>query len=154
MFQHAIASRRDLVAIGGLGAIALLWPRGAAAVTQTPSEVANIKLVNEFCDSWATRDLGAIVAFLSEQCVYRGTETAPVAIGHNAIVERIKGPVGRADKVRFEILDTYARGPIVVNDRLDYFSSGGREQIFHAVGVFFISGGKIAEWTDYVIRDR
>lgn len=154
MRDPATASRRELLTLAGLGGLALIGPRGAAAAARTPAEEANVKVVNAFCDSWATRDLKTIVSFLSETCIYRGTETAPAATGHDAIVERIKGPVGRAEKVRFEILDTYARGPIVVNDRLDYFTAAGQDRIFHAVGVFFMSGGKIAEWTDYIIRDR
>lgn len=148
-----VPTRRGLLKLAGFGAAALCFPIGAASAALVPLEQANLTLVREFCDSWETRDLAKITAYLSEGCVYRGTETAPSVMGRAAIIERLKGPVSRAEKVRFEILDTYARGPIVVNDRLDYFTSGGQDRIFHAVGVFFIADGKIAEWTDYVIRD-
>jgi limonene-1,2-epoxide hydrolase len=95
-----------------------------------------------------------ITSFLSDKCIYRATETAAPVVGREAIAERVKGPVTRAEKVEFEILDTWAKGPLVVDDRLDYFISGGQTRIFHAVGVFYMVDGKIAEWTDFVIRDR
>lgn len=147
--------RRALLKTGGLGAAAaFLLPALRMTVPPTAAEAANVKIVNDFCASWSSRSLDQITAFLSSDCVYRGTETAPPAVGRVAIIDRIKGPVGRAEKVEFEVLETFARGPIVVNDRVDRFITADRTGNFHAVGVFYLKDGKIAEWTDYVIRDR
>ena len=51
---------------------------------------------------------------------------------------------------RFEILDTFARGPMEVNERIDHFSSVQLRR-WHGVGVFFLRDGKIVEWYDYTI---
>ena len=51
----------------------------------------------------------------------------------------------------FEILDTFARGPMVVNERIDRFSNFPLKS-WHGVGVFFLKDGKIVEWYDYTIQ--
>jgi len=149
------STRRAFLQTGGIGvAASLISFSSAEAAPRTAAEEANVRIIDDFCKSWATRDLAQITSFLADACVYRATATAPPAVGREAIIERIKGPVGRAEKVEFEILDTWAKGPLVVDDRLDYFIDRGQTRIFHAVGVFYMVGGKIAEWTDFVIRDR
>jgi limonene-1,2-epoxide hydrolase len=77
-----------------------------------------------------------------------------------AAVERIKSYVDRSSKIDFKILDSWARGPMVINERIDSFTRPAATQMekdatpsYHLVGVFFIKDGKIAEWTDYGIRD-
>jgi limonene-1,2-epoxide hydrolase len=49
-------------------------------------------------------------------------------------------------------LKTYAAGPIVINHRIDHFTSKTKPLLFEGVGVFFVKDGKIKEWTDYTIR--
>jgi limonene-1,2-epoxide hydrolase len=39
-----------------------------------------------------------------------------------------------------------------MNERTDRFVRPDRTNTFHVVGVFFVRDGKIAEWTDYIIR--
>ena len=51
---------------------------------------------------------------------------------------------------RFEVLETFASGPIVINQRRDHFM-GGPLKMWHGVGVFFLRDGKIVEWYDYTI---
>ena len=49
-------------------------------------------------------------------------------------------------------LDTFAKGPLVVNHRIDRFISTTRPLTWEGVGVFFLKDGKIKEWFDYTIR--
>lgn len=69
-----------------------------------------------------------------------------------AAVERIKSYVERSSKIEFKVLDSWARGPMVINERIDSFTRPDASPAYHLVGVFFIKDGKIAEWTDYGIR--
>jgi limonene-1,2-epoxide hydrolase len=55
------------------------------------------------------------------------------------------------DAERFEILDTFARGPMVFNERIDHFTPGFFMRTWHGVGVFFVKDGKIVEWQDFTI---
>lgn len=123
----------------------------AMAAERTPTEIANLALVADFCSAFATRDMAKIAAFLAPTCSYRVTETAMPAVGP-AAVERIRSYVERSSKIEFKILDSWARGPMVVNERIDSFTRPDASPAYHLVGVFFIQNGKIAEWIDYGIR--
>jgi limonene-1,2-epoxide hydrolase len=108
-------------------------------------------LVSAFCAAFARRDVAKITTFLAPNCSYRITETVPPALGAAAI-ERIKSYVERSSKIEFKVLDTWAQGPMVVNERIDSFTRPDQSPTYHLVGVFFIKDGKIAEWTEYGIR--
>ena len=76
------------------------------------------------------------------------TETTPLADGRDAVSERIQTIINNVD--RFDVLDTFARGPMVINERIDYFSDFTLKT-WRGVGVFFIREGKIVDWYDYTI---
>jgi limonene-1,2-epoxide hydrolase len=122
-----------------------------AMAAETAAEKTNLALVAEFCAAFATRDMSKIASFLASNCSYRITETSPPAVGQAAI-DRIKAYVEQSSKIEFKILDSWARGPMVINERIDSFTRPNASPAYHLVGVFFIKDGKIAEWTDYGIR--
>jgi limonene-1,2-epoxide hydrolase len=122
-----------------------------AMAERTADEEANLSLVTDFCASFATRDMAKIASYLAPNCSYRITETSLPAVGA-AAVERIKSYVDRSSRIDFKILDGWARGPMVINERIDSFTRSDASPACHLVGVFFIKDGKIAEWTDYGIR--
>jgi limonene-1,2-epoxide hydrolase len=142
-------SRGGFLAAGLAGALAL--PRRAAAAAPTAEEKANLALVTAFCASFAGRDMTKIASFLADNCVYRVTETTPPLSGKDAI-ERIRTYVDRSTKIEFKILESWAKGSIVVNERIDSFEPAPPRSPYHLTGVFFVKGGKIAEWTDYGFR--
>lgn len=130
--------------------VALTGGLAGAATAAEPSaqEQANIKIVNEFCAAFAAHDLARVLGAFAEGGVYRMTETTEPAKGHDALATRIGSYFDRVG--RFEILETFARGPMVVNERRDSFTSGPL-RAWHGVGVFFLKDGKIVEWHDYTI---
>ena len=123
----------------------------AMAAEPTVAEVANLALVAEFCAAFAGRDMTKIASYLAPNCSYRITETAVPAVGA-AAVERIHSYVERSSRIEFKIIDSWARGPMVINERIDSFTRSDASPAYHLVGVFLIKEGKIAEWTDYGIR--
>lgn len=140
--------RRGFLAAGA-GAIALAgMARSANAAELTTDEQANVQLVNDFCAAWPSHDLGKLMAFFADDGAYRMTETTELADGRDAVSERIQTILNNVD--RFEVLDTFARGPMVINERIDYFSDFALKT-WHGVGVFFIRDGKIVDWYDYTI---
>ena len=141
--------RRGFLAAGA-GAIALAGMANSAnAAEPSLDEQANIKLVNDFCAAWPSHDLDKIMAFFADDGAYRMTETTPLADGRDAVSERIQTILNNVD--RFDVLDTFARGPMVINERIDYFSDFALKT-WHGVGVFFIREGKIVDWYDYTIK--
>lgn len=151
--RHPLIDRRQaLTTLGLSGAATLGIPRGLhAAAELTQTETANIELVNAMCATWvAPMNFSRLGELLSDDCIYRATETAPSVSGRDAIIERLQG-LGQAAFIEFEVIETFARGSIVVNDRIDRFDLPNRKIEWHGVGVFYIKDGKIAEWSDFTI---
>jgi limonene-1,2-epoxide hydrolase len=138
-----LASGAAAAAVAGVG-----YPSGVEAAELTLQERANAQVVTDFCAAWSARDLTKIMSCFAETGVYRATETAEPVKGRDAVTARVRGFLDRVD--RFEVLDTFARGPMVVNERIDRFSSGTLKA-WHGVGVFFLKDGKIVEWYDYTM---
>lgn len=111
----------------------------------------NLRLLTDFCRSFASRDMAKIASFLTDDCAYRIMETAPPARGKDAI-ERIRSYVERSTRVELKIVQSSTMGPVVINERIDSFDPAPPNSPYHLTGVFFVRGGKIAEWTDYLIR--
>lgn len=144
-----VVNRRGFLAAGA-GVMALAnMSRLAGAAEPTSDEQANIQLVNEFCAAWPSHDLDKIMAFFADDGAYRMTETTALADGRDAVAARIQTIINNVD--RFEVLDTFARGPMVINERIDHFSDFSLKT-WHGVGVFFIRDGKIVDWYDYTIN--
>ena len=141
--------RRKLLTVGA-GALALAgMMRPLAAAELTIEEESNVVLVNEFCAAWSQRDFDKVMTFFTDNSAYRMTETTDLADGINAVSDRIQTIINNVE--RFDVLDTFARGPMVINERVDYFSDFAIKT-WHGVGVFFIQEGKIVDWYDYTIR--
>jgi limonene-1,2-epoxide hydrolase len=147
-------NRRTFLASAGLAApAAVAVPALATAADWTDAEKANVAVVNEMCRVWtAPVNFEKVGSFLAEDCVYRATETAPPVKGRQAIVDSLKKMLGAATKAEFEIVQTFARGPMVVNERFDRFALPQRNFEWHGIGVFMLKDGKIAEWNDYTIQ--
>ncbi|HKD08764.1 MAG TPA: limonene-1,2-epoxide hydrolase family protein [Bryobacteraceae bacterium] len=128
-----------------------LTPLAVKAAEPTAAERANLDLVTQFCESFATRVMAKITAFLSPDVVYRITDTAPALKGAEALA-RIRAYVERSTSVEFKILDSWVRGSVVVNERIDAFTRAEGNVAYHLTGVFLVKDGKIVEWADYSIR--
>ena len=142
-------NRRGFLAAGA-GVIALAGiPRSANGAELTADEQANVQLVNDFCAAWPSHDPDKLLAFFADDGAYRMTETTELADGRDAVSAQIQTILNNVE--RFEVLDTFARGPMVINERIDYFSDFAIKT-WHGVGVFFIRDGKIVDWYDYTIE--
>ena len=151
--DHRSIERRGFLVTAAVGALgAASWSTRLHAAELTATEQANVKLVNDFCAAWAApMDTNRLRPFLADDCIYRPTETAPARTGSDAIVDSLGQFVGNATFCEFEVVETFARGSIVVNERWDRFELPERKVEWHGVGVFYIVDGKIAEWSDFTI---
>ena len=152
MTQHPSNPDRRSLLFGLFGAAALAGSGASGEAAQsTDTEKSNVKLVNDFVAVFNTRDLSRITPFLAADCVYRVNETAPPVTGPDAIRARLTPIVEASQKVDWEVLDTYAKGPMVINHRIDRFVSTTRPLTWAGVGGFFVKDGKITAWFDYTI---
>jgi limonene-1,2-epoxide hydrolase len=144
-------SRRALLTLGGLATMAGGTAGVASAAPLTDLEQANVKLVTDFCAAWRRHDVEVLMPYLADTISYRITETTPAIVGRTMFHDRIKDILGRMTSIEFAVVETLAKGPIVLNERHDTLVSPQRTRHYHAVGMFFLAGGRIVEWTDYVI---
>lgn len=153
MAQKLGVHRRAFIAGSGVAALAgLAASRTASAAEWTETEAANVKIVNDFCAAWSTLNLRNVTALMSDDSVYRMTESTPPVTGHEALIDQMQPWVDTSDAIVFEVKETFAKGPLVVNHRVDRFESTTRPLTWEGVGVFLIQDGKIREWFDYTIR--
>jgi limonene-1,2-epoxide hydrolase len=142
-------TRRYSFSATGLGLAAVIGtPSRADAAEQTPAEKANVQMVNDFCAAWSSHDLSRIMSFFAENCAYRVSEGQQPNTGYPAVKDRIGSFLDRVQG--FEVIETFAKGPMVINDRRDHFT-GGALKMWHGVGVSFLKDNKIVEWYDYTI---
>ncbi len=143
-------TRRLFLATAATGAAVAALPQAVNA-QQTDEERSKVRVVNDFCATFAVPfDWDKTASFLSDDCKYRATQTTPMVEGPDAIVAFLGGFADEATAAEFEILDTWARGPVVVNDRIDRFVLPQRTLETPVVGVFHLVEGKIVEWSDFV----
>ncbi len=152
-------NRRGLLAGSGLAMFGGLLAGGGARAQGSQNvddwsdvEKTNVRVVQEFCAAWATRDLRQVTATMAENCIYRMSETTPPVYGHDGLAEQMQGWIDTSYDIEFEILQTVAKGPIVMDHRIDYWRSETRPVTWEGVGIFFLQNGKIVEWSDYNIR--
>ena len=154
MRGHGSVGRRQFLTASFAGTAATLGLPGLATAAEwTEAEKANVKIVNDMCAAWtAPLDLDRIGRFLAEDCTFRASETSASVKGRQAIVDGLRKMLGSPEKAQFEIVQTFARGPLVVNERFDRFTLPSRSINWNGVGVFFVRNGLIAEWSDFTIR--
>ena len=151
-------NRRNILTASTGGVIAAFLAATAGAqenaikAALTDQERANIRLVDRFCAAWEARDLERVTATMSPQCVYRQSQnTAPVT-GHQALIDMMQPWIESSSAITYEVLETFARGPVVINHRIDIYHSVTRPLEWEGVGLFLIEDGLIREWQDFTMR--
>ena len=108
----------------------------------------NERLVNDFCETWKSRNLDKIMDFFTDDAVYHNIPMEP-ARGRHAIRQVIKSFLPMASAVEFKILRSASAGNVVMNERVDVFQMGAKHVELPVAGVFEVRDGKISAWRDY-----
>jgi limonene-1,2-epoxide hydrolase len=117
---------------------------GGSAVAVTPAE----QLVNAFMSTWHRGDIAEMIGFFAEDAVYHNIPMAP-AVGKPAIRELLERFLVSMEGLEAEVHRQVARGNVVMNERTDRFSLGGRQIALQVCGVFEVDGDRITAWRDY-----
>lgn len=155
-----MTSRRNLLAASGGGMLAAMLAAQANAqentieTTLTVAEKANIVLVDKFCKAWEAMDLQQVFATMTQQCIYRQSQDTPPVTGYQAISDLMQPWIDTSHAITYEVLETFARGPVVINRRIDIYHSDddARHLEWEGVGLFLIEDGLIREWQDFTMR--
>jgi ketosteroid isomerase-like protein len=112
-----------------------------------------LALIGQFNEAWNAKDLDAVMAFLTADCVFENTSPAPDGerfIGQTA-VRAAWEPVFATPGMRFETEELFACGDrVTALWRYTWSDGEGSEGHIRGVDVFRIRGGKIAEKLSYV----
>ncbi len=151
----AHADRRSFLISGPLGALgALALTTRVDAAERTTEERLNVSVTTAFCKAWEKQDPNTLAGFLAPDCVLRLSERSPAIMGREAALARFSRAAGAsADAPRWEIniIETFAKGPIVVNERHDRGITASKTTVYLVAGFFVVHDGKITEWTDFML---
>ena len=143
--------RRTLLTTGALTGVVMALAGTAQAAEPTAAEKANLDVVIQFCAAWTSRDAAKIGAFLHDNCVVRFTasrdEAKPV-LGRQGVTDQI-GKYLAGGPIEFLVQESYVKGPLVINRRVDTVTMASGKRDIQVVGMFFLRGGKIKEWLDF-----
>lgn len=113
-----------------------------------------IDVVRRFCDTWASGDLDAIVAFFADDATYHNIPLAPVQ-GVAAIRDTIAGFSAGVEKIEFRVLAIAADGNVVLTERVDVFIGADKTIELPVMGTFELDDdGRITAWRDYFDLDQ
>lgn len=144
--------RRDFLSATAAGVVAGSWPAPTHAAGLSAVEQAHVEVVNDMCAAWTVPfDAARLGALLTDDCVFRASETTPPRTGRDAVLAFITEIMSDVTRCEFEVGETFARGSVVVHERWDRFVRPTRKSEWHVVGVFYLKDGLIAEWSDYII---
>jgi limonene-1,2-epoxide hydrolase len=141
---------------GALAAAAV--PRKLFAAEMSDAERANVKLVTDMIAAFdAAADsvppaADSLRPFFTDDCAFRLRPTDLTATrSFGAVEETIKRVTPNGEKVHQELLERFAKGPVVVIEKLNHFVTPEKTRTSHVVAIFLVKDGKIAEWTEYFI---
>jgi limonene-1,2-epoxide hydrolase len=146
--------RRRFLTAAGLGASAFGlsgWTLSAAEMTD--EERLNVKVLEQFLTARWTVPFNAekIGMFLADDCI-RGADDIRLR-GRKAILDELTANYKDTTAADFKILQTWARGPLLMNERIEHTAVGSRPAgEWHGLGFFRLREGKIMEWRTFTFR--
>lgn len=117
-------------------------------VTSPSAEEVVLDFQATFTAVWPMRDATALGRFFSEDAEYRNGPLEPVR-GRDAIIANLDSMMAIGGEVYADIIHLVADGPIVMTERVDYVTLGGKSAGLRIAGVFEVHDGVITAWRDY-----
>ncbi len=107
------------------------------------------QIVRRFCEAAARRDVKELGAYFTDDAVYHNIPVAPVT-GRDAIEATLAQFLTPATSCEFEMLAVAVSGNVVLTERIDRFTIGGKSIALPVMGTFEVApDGKIKAWRDY-----
>ena len=107
------------------------------------------QIVRRFCEAAARRDVKELGGYFADDAVYHNIPVAPVT-GRDAIEATLAQFLTPATTCEFEMLAVASAGNVVLTERIDRFTIGGKSIALPVMGTFEVApDGKIKAWRDY-----
>jgi limonene-1,2-epoxide hydrolase len=109
------------------------------------------RVIAEFLGAVARRDLEAVGLTLDADVRWANVPH-PAAVGSRAVLEMLSSVIGRAQRVRWDLVSAAYESDRAHLERVDRFWIGGTEYAARCHGVFVVdpAAGRILEVRDYV----
>ena len=105
--------------------------------------------VNTFIEAIGRKDLDAAMAVVADDCYYDNVPIGDMT-GKDKMLEFLQPMFAGDGPVEFEIVRQATAGNVVMNERVDKFSTrSGRPVELPVMGVFEVNDGLITFWRDY-----
>ena len=128
----------------------MVVPKSLAAAQTTVAEKASLKIVHDMVATW---DIARLSPFFAVDRAFRLRPTDVAATrGLEVVEEAIQRGSASGQKIQHELLESFARGPVVAIEKLNQFITPEKTRTSHVVAIFLLKDGKIAEWTEYFIE--
>ncbi len=105
-------------------------------------------VVNSLMAAVEVGDIDGALELMAEDAEYDNVPFSK-AIGHKQIRSVLAMFVGPNHPATFEIRRQVVAGSVVVNERVDHLSVGGKEIVAPVAGFFEVTDGKVTLWRDY-----
>jgi limonene-1,2-epoxide hydrolase len=121
--------------------------RDQSTVTGSLSDAALDAMIRDFFLAWERRDVDQVMSRFTEDAVYHNISLKPL-VGKAAIRAFLE-TFADVRPGRFEIRHQVAADGVVMNERIDHITLGGREVALPICGVFETESGLIKAWREY-----
>ena len=105
-------------------------------------------VVDRFIAHWARGDVEAMIGCLADDVRCQNMPMEPT-VGTAAVRELQTAFFGVAQDFRIEVHAQVSSGDVVMQERTDFFSLGGKLITLPICGVFEVRDGRIAAWREY-----
>jgi limonene-1,2-epoxide hydrolase len=112
--------------------------------------MSNFDTITAFCDTWASRDIDALMDFFAEDAVYHNIPMDPANVGKEQIRRVIEMFMSAPEAVEFKVHhQAETADGLILNERTDTFHIGDTTITLRVMGTFELADGKISAWRDY-----
>ena len=106
------------------------------------------QVVRDFCAAASTRDPTVLRSFFTDDVVYHNIPMDP-CVGIDATIGFIEGFFSMCDAMTIEMTHLAVNDSVVLTERVDVFTVGGKTVPLPVMGAFEMRDGKICAWRDY-----
>ena len=106
------------------------------------------RVVRDMCGTFAKHDAEALRPFFTDDVVYHNIPLDP-AVGIDDTIAFLEGFFAMCEGMVIETLHLAVRDNVVLTERVDTFTIGGRVAPLPVMGTFEVRDGKISAWRDY-----
>lgn len=159
MIEHDEATRRMMLhtAFGALAAVGFASHATDAAESQSAQERAANKVVAGLIAAAATKDANQVVAFVTDDIVFKGLPDSVELTGKQALVNELNQVLSLPMIQKLVFAQRPSRthavggttGTAVLAWREDYFTANGQQATLPLAAMFWVVGDKVKAWYDF-----